>query len=171
METPPEEGNPVLIAFKKIATQLEKLDERERRAEERERNSLEREQKLIERQSKLNEEMNNLVLKSGNFQRSIVDIETRTQRYLDDYFKVLPKKTIVVQEKRWSIESNTKVILFIMLLLVLTSSLFVYFSTPQIDIIRLEYQSQRIEQLEAKLDYMIKKNPKTAKNYEAEKDK
>ena len=166
--TPEEEANPLLIAFKKINIQLEQLEEREKRAEARERKADEREQALIERQSKLNESMNNIVIKSGNFQRSIVDIETRTKTYLEGYFKALPKETVIVQKEEWSIESSTKFILIIMLLMVLTSGLFVYFASPQVDIVRLEYQAQQIKALENKLNYMVEKNPKTAKNYEQE---
>jgi hypothetical protein len=171
METPPEEAaNPVLLAFKKITTQLEQLEERERRAEERERHRQEREQRLIERQSKLHESINNILLKSSSFQRSVLDIETRIQTYLDDYFKHLPKESIVVEEQRFSIDSKTKNMFYIFLLGMFVSGLLVYFASPRVDVARLEYQSQRISALEAKLKYMEAKNPKTAKSYEAEQE-
>jgi hypothetical protein len=169
--TPEEETNPLVIAFKKITTQLELLDERERRAEARERHAQEREQALIERQSKLNQAMNNIVIKSENFHRSIVDVETRTKTYLADYFKALPSEAVIVTEKRWSVDVSVKQLVLLCVFMMLFSGLFVYFASPHVDTIRLDYQAEKIEELEAKLDYMVEKNPKTAKNYEAENEK
>ena len=83
--TPEEEVNPVLLAFKKITTQLEKLDERERRAEEREREAQERAELLIEQHNKVSMMMLKIVEKADNFQQNMVDVETRTKTYLSDY--------------------------------------------------------------------------------------
>jgi hypothetical protein len=169
--TPEEEGNPVLVAFKKITTQLEQLEEREKRAEVREREAEEHAELLIEQHNKVSMMMLKIVEKADNFQQNMDKVETRTKSYLSNYFKELPKNATVVNRKEWSIERNTKVTLLVMLFLMLISGLFVYFASPQVDIIRMEYQAQKINELEAKLNYMEAKNPKTARNYEAEKDK
>ena len=66
--TPEEEANPVLLAFKKITTQLEQSDERERRAEEREREAQERAELLIEQHNKVSVMMLKIVEKANNFQ-------------------------------------------------------------------------------------------------------
>lgn len=92
-----EEVNPLVVTFEKLNTQLEKLAERDRRAEERERNALEREQALIERQSKLNQAMNNIAIKSGNFQSSVIDTETRLKTFLLDYIKDFPNSTGIIE--------------------------------------------------------------------------
>jgi BioD-like phosphotransacetylase family protein len=63
--TPEEEANPVLLAFKKITTQLEKLDERDKRAEVREHEAQEREQALIEQHNKVSLMMVKLSTKYG----------------------------------------------------------------------------------------------------------
>lgn len=167
--TPQEEANPVLLAFKKITTQLEKLAERERRVEEREGKAQEREQALIEQHNKVSMMMLKIVDKADNFQKNMVDVETRTKTYLSDYFKELPPTSIVVHEERWSIDSTTQRSFYIFLFGMLVSGLLVYFASPHVDVVRLEHQSQQIESLAAKLNYMIEKNPKTAKNYEATK--
>ena len=72
MDTAPEEeANPVLLAFKKITTQLEQLDERERRAEEREREAQERAELLIEQHNKVSVMMLKIVEKANNFQQNM----------------------------------------------------------------------------------------------------
>lgn len=168
METTSEEANPLLLAFKKINLSLEQLSERELRAEERERKAIEREQKLIERQESLYRSEVALAKEVSSFTNSVSSIELRMKSYLSDYFQNLPKQSIVVSEERWSIESKTKNMLYILLFGMLLSGLLVYFASPHVDVARLKYQSQRISELEAKLDYMEAKNPKTAKNYDAE---
>jgi hypothetical protein len=170
MESTPEAENPLLIVFKKINIQLEQLAERELRAEERERKAQEREQKLIERQEALHKSEVALAQDVLKFKDSVEHIEVRMKTYLSDYFKHLPKQSIVVEEQRLSIDSNTQKSLYIFLFGMIISGLLVYFASPHVDVVRLEHQSQEIESLEAKLDYMIEKNPKTAKNYEAEKE-
>ena len=92
-----EEVNPLVVTFEKLNTQLENLIERDRRAEERERNALEREQALIERQSKLNQAMNNIAIKSGNFQSSVIDTETRLKTFLLYYIKDFPNSTGIIE--------------------------------------------------------------------------
>lgn len=169
--TPEEAANPVLLAFKKITIQLEQLAERERRAEERERKALEREQKLIESQEIVYRAEVALAQDVLGFKNSVANIEIRMKSYLSDYFKNLPKTTVVVQEERWSIESNTKTTLYVILFGMLASGLLVYFASPHVDTVRLDYQARKIEELEAKWDYMVEKNPKTAKNYEVENGK
>ncbi|MCU0326173.1 MAG: hypothetical protein MUF45_13105, partial [Spirosomaceae bacterium] len=79
-------------------------------------------------------------------------------------------ESIVVEEQRFSIDSKTKNMFYIFLLGMFVSGLLVYFASPRVDVARLEYQSQRISALEAKLKYMEAKNPKTAKSYEAEQE-
>ena len=169
--TSEQAANPVLLAFKKITTQLEQLAERERRAEERERKAQEREQKLIERQEIVYRAEIALAKEVLGFKDSVTNIEIRMKNYLSDYFKNLPETTVVVQEERWSIENNTKTTLYIILLGMLVSGLLVYFASPHVDTVRLDYQARKIEELEAKWDYMVEKNPKTAKSYEAENGK
>lgn len=125
----------------------------------------------IEQHNKVSIMMLKIVEKADNFQQNMDKVETRTKSYLSNYFKELPKNSTVVHRKEWSIERNTKVTLLVMLFLMLISGLFVYFASPQVDIIRMEYQAQKINELEAKLNYMEAKNPKTARSYEAENDK
>jgi len=74
--TPEEETNPVVIAFKKITTQLEKLDERDKRAEAREREAQEREQALIEQHNKVSLMMVKIVGKANDFQQNMDKVET-----------------------------------------------------------------------------------------------
>jgi hypothetical protein len=166
---PVESENPVLVAFKKITTQLEKLEERDLRAEERARNAYEREQKLIERQELLYRSEVALAKEVLSFKNSVGNIEVRMKDYLSNYFKDLPKHSLVIEEKRWSIEPNTQRSIYIFLFGMFMSGLLVYFASPYIDMVRLEYQSQRINELEAKLNYMEAKNPKTARSYEVER--
>jgi hypothetical protein len=146
--TPEEEADLVLLAFKNITTQLEKLDERDKRAEVREQQVMQRQQTIIEHQNKLNGVMLKIVEKADNFQQNMVDIETRTKSYLSDYFKDLPKKNLVVHEKRLSVDMSVKQLVFFSLFIILVSGLFVYFASPQVDILRLEYQDRRVQQLE-----------------------
>ncbi len=160
--TPEEEANPVLLAFKKITFQLEKLDERERRAEERERKAQEREQALIERQSKLNEAMNSIIIKSGNFHRSIVDIETRTKTYLSDYFEKLPKNVTIVQRKEWGFNPDAKSLLFIIAIAMAVATWGGYYFTSKSNEETISYQTKLIREYEGDIEYLKSKIPVSA---------
>jgi hypothetical protein len=162
MDTTPEEeeeANSLVIAFKKLNTQLVLLDERDRRAEAREREAQEREQTLIERQSKLNEAMNNIVIKSGNFHRSIVDVETRTKTYLEGYFKELPKSATVVQRKEWGFDSDAKTLFFIIAFATLFAAVGSYYFTSLSYIETVSNQRKLIREYEGNIEYLKSKIP------------
>ena len=161
METPEEEDF-LLEAFEQLNKQLSNLSEQEKRA-------VAREQVLAEKQRQFIEEHQKMLVQSNKFHSSVSEIETRMKTYLSNYFERLPKETTVITEKRFTIEQNTKYLLLLVFLVVLLSSVFVYFASPRVDLVRLEYQAQRIKELEDKLDYMERKNPKTSQNYEEEK--
>ena len=157
--TPEEEANPVLLAFKKITIQLEQLDERDKRAEVRERKAQEREQVLIERQNKLNEAMNNIVIKSGNFHRSIVDVETRTKTYLEGYFKELPKSVTVVDKKQWSFDADAKTLFFIIAFATLFAAVGSYYFTRLSYIETVSNQRKLIKAYESDIEDLKSKIP------------
>ncbi|MDH4461999.1 MAG: hypothetical protein QE277_11275 [Flectobacillus sp.] len=161
METPEEEDF-LLEAFEQLNKQLSNLSEQEKRA-------VAREQVLAEKQRQFIEEHQKMLVQSNKFHSSVSEIETRMKTYLSSYFERLPRETTVITEKRFTIEQHTKYLLLLVFLVVLLSSVLVYFASPRVDVVRLEYQAQRIRELEDKLDYMERKNPKTSRNYEEEK--
>jgi outer membrane murein-binding lipoprotein Lpp len=187
---PPKEADPLLVAFKQLNTQLEQLGELNRRAEEREQKAIEREQKAIEREQRITKEQEqrakeraSIVLQNHQVivknQKELLevmpsyfirfyDIRAKTEKFLETYFADLPQKLILKNEH--SLDKATKKMVYMVLTGMLISGLLVYFASPHVDTVKLDYQANKIEELNAKLDYMIEKNPKTAKNYEEEKE-
>ena len=193
MDTTPEEeeGNPLLVAFKKLNTQLEQLGELNRRAEEREQKAIEREERAEEREQRMIKEQEqkakvraSVVLENHQAivknQKELLDvmpsyflrfydIRAKTEKFLETYFANLPQETILKNEH--SLDKATKKMAYAVVAGILIAGLLVYFASPHVDTVKLGYQANKIEELNAKLDYMVKKNPKTAKNYEDEKEK
>ena len=194
MDTTPEEeqeADSLLIAFKELNTRLEQLGELNRRAEEREQKAIEREQRAEEREQRMIKEQEqkakaqaSVVLENHQAivknQKELLDVmpsyfirfyqvRTQTEQFLQTYFANLPSQTILTNEH--SLEKATKKMVYIVLVGMLISGLLVYFASPHVDTVKLDYQANKIEELNAKLDYMVEKNPKTAKNYEDEKEK
>lgn len=159
--TPEEEANPLVIAFEELNTQLVLLDERDRRAEERERKAQEREQALIERQSKLNQAMNNIVIKSENFHRSIVDAETRTKTYLADYFKELPKSATLVHRKEWGFDPDAKSLFFSIVIAMVIAAWGGYFFTSKSNEETINYQKKLIKAYEGDIEDLKSQIPVT----------
>jgi hypothetical protein len=157
--TPEEEANPVLLAFKKITTQLEKLDERERRAEERERKALEREQLLTEQHHKVSRMMVEIVGKANDFQQNMVDVETRTKSYLSGYFKELPKSSTVVQRKEWGFDVDTKFFFYITAFAMLFGAVGSYYFTSLSYIETVSTQRKLIREYEGNIEYLQSKIP------------
>ena len=157
--TPEEEANPVLLAFKKITTQLEKLDERERRAEEREREAQERAELLIEQHNKVSMMMLKIVEKADNFQQNMVDVETRTKTYLSDYFKELPKSSTVVHRKEWGFDLDTKLFFYITAFAMLFGAVGSYYFTSLSYIETVSTQRKLIREYEGNIEYLQSKIP------------
>jgi hypothetical protein len=157
--TPPEEANPVLLAFQKINTQLEQLEAREIRAEERERKALEREQRLIEQQHKVNGMMLKIVEKANNFQQSMIEVETRTKSHLSEYFKELPKSSTVVHRKEWGFDVDTKLFFFATAFALFIGVLGSYFLTSLSYEEKVSYQRKLIREYEGNIEYLQSKIP------------
>ncbi|MCU0471188.1 MAG: hypothetical protein MUF58_21625, partial [Arcicella sp.] len=145
--------------FKKITTQLEQLEERERRAEERERHRQEREQRLMEQQHKLNGAMLKIVDRADNFQQSMVDVEARTKSHLSDYFKDLPKSVTVVQKKEFVFDPSSKFLLSITIVLMLIAGFVGYYFTNQAHKETISYQRKLIREYEGNIEYLQSKIP------------
>ena len=157
--TPEEEANPVLLAFKKITTQLEQLDERERRAEERERKAQEREQALIEQHNKVSMMMVKIVEKASNFQKNMTDTETRTKAYLSDYFEKLPKNVTIVQRKEWGFDPDAKSILSIIAISMAIAAWGSYYFTSKSNEETIGYQTKLLKEYEVNIEYLKSKIP------------
>ena len=157
--TPEEEANPLVVAFKELNTQLVLLDERDKRAEARERKAQEREQALIERQNKLNEAMNNIVIKSENFHRGIVDVETRTKTYLEGYFKELPKSATLVHRKEWGFDPDAKALFFAIVIAMLFAAWGGYYFTSKSNEETINYQKKLIKAYESDIEDLKSKIP------------
>ena len=157
--TPEEEANPVLLAFKKITTQLEKLDERELRAEERERKAHQREQALIEQQNKVNVMIVKIVEKANDFQKNMTDTETRTKAYLSNYFEKLPKNVTIVQRKEWGFDPDAKSILFIIAISMAIAAWGSYYFTSKSNEETISYQTKLLKEYEGNIEYLKSKIP------------
>lgn len=157
--TPQEEANPVLVAFKQLNTQLEKLDEFNRRAIEREQQVLQEQQAMMERQNKLNNAMLKILEKADNFQQNMVDVETRTKSYLSGYFKELPKSATVVQRKEWGFDSDAKTLFFIIAFATIFAALGSYYFTSLSYIETVSTQRKLIKEYEGDIEYLRSKIP------------
>ena len=157
--TPEEEANPVLLAFKQLNTQLEKLDEFNRRAIEREQQVLQEQQAMMERQNKLNNVMLRILEKADNFQQNMVDVETRTKSYLSGYFKELPKSSTVVQRKEWGFDSDAKTLFFIIAFATIFAALGSYYFTSLSYIETVSNQRKLIREYEGNIEYLQSKIP------------
>lgn len=157
--TPEEEANPVLLAFKKIATQLEKLDERERRAEERERNAQKREQALIEQHNKVSVMMVKIVEKANSFQKNMTDTETRTKVFLSDYFEKLPKNVTIVQRTEWGFDPDAKSLLFIIVISMAIATWGGYYFTSRSNEETISYQTKLLKEYEGNIEYLKSRIP------------
>ena len=157
--TPEEEANPVLLAFKKITTQLEKLDERDKRAEVREREAQERQELLIEQHNKVSVMMVKIVEKANDFQQNMDKVETRTKSYLSGYFKELPKSATVVHRKEWGFDPDAKTLFFIIAFATLFAALGSYYFTGKSYEETISYQSKLIKEYEGHIEYLNSKIP------------
>jgi hypothetical protein len=157
--TPEEEANPVLLAFKKITTQLEKLDERDKRAEEREREAQERQELLIEQHNKVSVMMLKIVEKANDFQQNIDKVETRTKSYLSGYFKELPKSATVVHRKEWGFDPDAKTLFFIIAFATLFAALGSYYFTGKSYEETISYQTKLLKEYEGDIEYLKSKIP------------
>lgn len=157
--TPEEEANPVLLAFKKITTQLEKLDERDKRAEVREREAQERQELLIEQHNKVSVMMVKIVEKANDFQQNMDKVETRTKSYLSGYFKELPKSATVVHRKEWGFDPDAKTLFFIIAFATLFAALGSYYFTGKSYEETISYQSKLIKEYEGHIEYLKSKIP------------
>lgn len=157
--TPEEEANPVLLAFKKITTQLEKLDERDKRAEVREREAQERQELLIEQHNKVNMMMLKIVEKANYFQQNIDKVETRTKSYLSDYFKELPKSATVVHRKEWGFDLDTKLFFYCTAFAMLFGAVGSYYFTSLSYIETVSNQRKLIREYEGDIEYLKSKIP------------
>lgn len=157
--TPEEEANPVLVAFKQLNTQLEKLDEFNRRAIEREQQVLQEQQAMMERQNKLNNVMLRILEKADNFQQNMVDVETRTKSYLSGYFKELPKSSTVVQRKEWGFDLDTKLFFYCTAFAMLFGALGSYYFTSLSYIETVSTQRKLIREYEGNIEYLQSKIP------------
>ena len=128
----PEEEDFLLEAFEQLNKQLSNLSEQEKRA-------VAREQVLADKQRQFIEEHQKMLAESNKFHSSVSEIETRMKTYLSNYFERLPRETTIITEKRFTIEQHTKYLLLLVFLVVLLSSVFVYFASPRVDVVRLEY--------------------------------
>ena len=156
---PEEEANPVLLAFKQLNTQLEKLDEFNRRAIEREQQVLQEQQAMMERQNKLNNVMLRILEKANDFQQNMVDVETRTKSYLSGYFKELPKSLTVVQRKEWGFDSDAKTLFFIIAFATLFAAVGSYYFTSLSYIETVSNQRKLIREYEGNIEYLQSKIP------------
>ena len=157
--TPEEEANPVLLAFKKITTQLEQLDERERRAEEREREAQERAELLIEQHNKVSVMMVKIVEKANSFQKNMTDTETRTKAYLSDYFKDLPKNVAIVHRTEWGFDPDAKSLIFIIAIAVAIATWGGYYFTSKSNEETISYQTKLLKEYEGNIEYLKSKIP------------
>jgi hypothetical protein len=157
--TPEEEANPVLVAFKQLNTQLEKLDEFNRRAIEREQQVLQEQQAMMERQNKLNNVMLKILEKADNFQQNMVDVETRTKSYLSGYFKELPKSSTVVQRKEWGFDLDTKFFFYCTAFAMLFGAVGSYYFTSLSYIETVSTQRKLIREYEGNIEYLKSKIP------------
>ena len=157
--TPEEEANPVLLAFKKITTQLEKLDERDKRAEVREREAQERQELLIEQHNKVSVMMVKIVEKANDFQQNMDKVETRTKSYLSGYFKELPKSATVVHRNEWGFDPDAKTLFFIIAFATLFAALGSYYFTGKSYEETISYQSKLIKEYEGHIEYLKSKIP------------
>jgi hypothetical protein len=157
--TPEEEANPVLLAFKKITTQLEQLDEREQRAEVREREAEERAELLIEQHNKVSMMMLKIVEKADNFQQNMDHVETRTKSYLSGYFKELPKSSTVVHRKEWGFDLDTKLFFYCTAFAMLFGALGSYYFTSLSYIETVSTQRKLIREYEGDIEYLKSKIP------------
>ena len=157
--TPEEEANPVLLAFKKITTQLERLDERDKRAEAREHEAQERVELLIEQHNKVSMMMLKIVEKADNFQQNMDKIETRTKSYLSGYFKELPKNVAIVHRKEWGFDPDAKTLFFIIAFATLFAALGSYYFTGKSYEETISYQSKLIKEYEGHIEYLKSKIP------------
>ena len=156
---PEEEANPVLLAFKQLNTQLEKLDEFNRRAIEREQQVLQEQQAMMERQNKLNNVMLRILEKADNFQQNMVDVETRTKSYLSGYFKELPKSSTVVHRKEWGFDPDAKTLFFIIAFATIFAALGSYYFTSLSYIETVSNQRKLIREYEGNIEYLQSKIP------------
>ena len=156
---PEEEANPVLLAFKQLNTQLEKLDEFNRRAIEREQQVLQEQQAMMERQNKLNNVMLRILEKADNFQQNMVDVETRTKSYLSGYFKELPKSSTVVHRKEWGFDPDAKTLFFIIAFATIFAALGSYYFTSLSYIETVSTQRKLIKEYEGDIEYLKSKIP------------
>ena len=157
--TPEEEVNPVLLAFKKITIQLEKLDERDKRAEVWEHEAQERQELLIEQHNKVSVMMLKIVEKANDFQQNIDKVETRTKSYLSGYFKELPKSATVVHRKEWGFDPDAKTLFFIIAFAMLFAALGSYYFTGKSYEETISYQSKLIKEYEGHIEYLKSKIP------------
>jgi hypothetical protein len=157
--TPEEEANPLVIAFNKITTQLELLDERDKRAEVREREAQEREQALIEQHNKVSLMMVKIVGKANDFQQNMDKVETRTKSYLSGYFKELPKSSTVVHRKEWGFDPDAKTLFFIIAFATIFAALGSYYFTSLSYIETVSTQRKLIKEYEGDIEYLKSKIP------------
>jgi hypothetical protein len=157
--TPEEEANPVLVAFKQLNTQLEKLGDFNRRAIEREQQVMQRQQEISEHQNKLNGVMLRILEKADNFQQNMDNVETRTKSYLSNYFKELPKSATVVHRKEWGFDLDTKLFFYCTAFAMLFGAVGSYYFTSLSYIETVSNQRKLIREYEGNIEYLKSKIP------------